>query len=171
MRFWRLGSLSLDEAITASVVTYAKERDEYLGQLEQERAEEAKRVQQRLEEQSAQLQEADRRKDEFLAMLAHELRNPLAPVQNAIEFLRLKCPPDSDLQYSREVIERQVEHLTHIVDDLLDVSRISQGKIKLQLEAVAVAAAVQGTCAEIVAPLIEHRKHKLSITLPREPVA
>ena len=83
-------------------------------------------------------------------MLAHELRNPLAPIQNAVELQRLKGPPDADLQYSREVIERQVEHLTHIVDDLLDVSRISQGKIKLQLEAVDVAAAVK-RAAEIVA--------------------
>ena len=74
----------------------------------------------------AALKEADRRKDEFLAMLAHELRNPLAPIRNAVQILRAKGPPMPELQWATEVIERQVQQMTRLVDDLLDVSRITQ---------------------------------------------
>src|SRR5207253_135340 len=90
------------------------------------------RAKRRVEEQAHQLAEADRRKNEFLAMLGHELRNPLAPIRNANQILALKGPPDKELVWARDVIERQVEQLARLVDDLLDVSRISQGKIKLQ---------------------------------------
>src|SRR5689334_5758079 len=80
------------------------------------------------------LKEADRRKDEFLAMLAHELRNPLAPIRNAAQVLKLIGPADANQQRAREIIERQTQHLTRLVDDLLDVSRITQGKITLSSE-------------------------------------
>src|SRR5688572_22158285 len=76
------------------------------------------------------LKEADRRKDEFIAMLAHELRNPLAPIVNGLELMRLKDFEDPELVWSRDVIGRQVKHLSRLVEDLLDVSRITQGKIK-----------------------------------------
>src|SRR5262249_44566754 len=123
---------AFDEAIAASIATYVQNRELYLRELEQQRAEEEKKIQERLQDQAAMLQEADRRKNEFLAVLAHELRNPLASVRNATEILRLEGPSGSNLQWAREVIDRQVQQLTHMVDDLLDVSRIARGKIRLQ---------------------------------------
>ena len=72
------------------------------------------------------------RKDEFLAMLAHELPNPLAPIRNAAQILRLKGPPSPELQWAREVIDRQVQHVTRLIDDLLDVFRIARGRIELR---------------------------------------
>lgn len=84
--------------------------------------------------QAAALREADQRKDEFLAMLAHELRNPLAPVQNAVEVLRLADPTDPTITTAREIISRQVSHMARLVNDLLDVARIARGKIELKRE-------------------------------------
>src|SRR6185503_16755858 len=80
-----------------------------------------------------EMREANRRKDEFLAMLAHELRNPLAPIRNAAHVLRVadKAITTAQLQWARDVIDRQIQHLTRLVDDLLDVSRITQGKVTL----------------------------------------
>ena len=78
------------------------------------------------------LEEASRRKDEFLAMLAHELRNPLAPIRNAVELIRLAAPTDAKVRWAADVTDRQVRQLTRLVDELLDVARISQGKIVLQ---------------------------------------
>jgi CheY-like chemotaxis protein len=115
------------------------------------------------------LKEADRRKDEFLAMLAHELRNPLAPIRNAVQVLRLLGGPEPNMQRSREMIERQVKHLTRLVDDLLDVSRITTGKIKLQRERVDLAAVVN-RAVESCRPLIDANHHHLSVSLPDEPV-
>src|SRR5689334_8715923 len=86
----------------------------------------------------AALKEADRHKDEFLAVLAHELRNPLAPIRNAVEIMRRSPLADPQLAWSRDVIERQVKHLTRLVDDLLDVSRITRGNINLSREPVSV---------------------------------
>ena len=80
----------------------------------------------------AELQQANQRKDEFLAMLSHELRNPLAPIRNAVEIMRRVAPPDPKLTWADDVMDRQVRHMTRLVDDLLDVARISQGKIALQ---------------------------------------
>jgi signal transduction histidine kinase/ActR/RegA family two-component response regulator len=161
--------LALDEAITASVVMFVKGRDEYFRQLEEKRAEEDKQVQERLREQAEALQEADRRKNDFLAILAHELRNPLAPVRNAVQIMRLKSPHDPDLQWAREVVERQVQQMAHMVDDLLDVARITRGKVELQKEHVDVATVV--SCAvETARPLIDARKHRLVVALPPEPV-
>ncbi len=116
-----------------------------------------------------QLQEADRRKDEFLAMLAHELRNPLAPLRNAVGALRLLGPTDLNLQRARDMIERQVLHLTRLVDDLLDVSRITRGKVTLHRESLDLLAVVAGS-VETSRPLIEARRHELTVTLPPQPV-
>ncbi len=113
------------------------------------------------------VQEADRRKNEFLAMLAHELRNPLAPIRNAVQILRLRGPMQPELQDVRDMIERQVQHLVRLVDDLLDVSRITRGKIQLQMEPVDVAAVV-GRAVETSRPLLDARKHQLSVSLPTE---
>ena len=91
-----------------------------------------------LEATTGALQEADQRKDEFLAMLAHELRNPLAPIRTAVQLLRLKELPEPQRAAARDIIERQVEHLVNLIDDLLDVSRITRGMIALQREPVLV---------------------------------
>jgi PAS domain S-box-containing protein len=115
------------------------------------------------------LQAADRRKEEFLAMLAHELRNPLAPVRNAIKILKLKGPPDPDLAWAREVIDRQVAYMARLLDDLLDVSRISSNKLVLRKESVELTAVVQ-TAVETSRPLIERDGHGLTVSLPSEPV-
>ena len=84
----------------------------------------------------ATLQESDRRKDEFLAMLAHELRNPLAPIRNAAQIIRLRAPAGAELARATEMIDRQVHQMTRLVDDLLDVSRIRSGKIILHAEPI-----------------------------------
>jgi PAS domain S-box-containing protein len=115
------------------------------------------------------LKEADRRKDEFLAMLAHELRNPLAPIRNAAQVLKLLGPADARQQWAREIIERQTQHLTRLVDDLLDVSRITRGKVKLAREPLDLAAVVQ-RAVEASRPLIDARRHQLTVALPPEPV-
>jgi signal transduction histidine kinase/ActR/RegA family two-component response regulator len=161
--------LALDEAIGASVVAYVNGRDEYLKQLEEMRSEESKEAQKRLEAQAASLKEADRRKNEFLAILAHELRNPLAPIRNAVQVLSLQDPPDPAVQWPREIIERQVQQLNRMVDDLLDVARITQAKIKLHKEPVEVGTVI-ARAIEMSQPLIDVRKHRLTVVPPAAPM-
>ena len=115
------------------------------------------------------LQESDRRKDEFLAMLAHELRNPLAPIRNAVEIFRAQGPPVPELQWATEVIDRQVYQMNRLVDDLLDVSRITWGKIELRKERVELATIVQ-SAVEASRPLIEKWGHELTVTIPPQPI-
>jgi PAS domain S-box-containing protein len=115
------------------------------------------------------LKEADRRKDEFLAMLAHELRNPLAPIRNAVHVLRLLGSGDLNVRRANDMIERQVQHLARLVDDLLDVSRITRGKITLHPVAVGLAMII-ARATETVHPLITHRRHELTVTLPKASV-
>jgi signal transduction histidine kinase len=115
------------------------------------------------------LKEADRQKDEFLAMLAHELRNPMAPILNAVGLMRRKPIEDPQLIWSRDLIERQVGHLTRLVDDLLDVSRITRGKINLSREPVELASLV-ARAVETVQPLITERGHQFRLDVPREPI-
>jgi signal transduction histidine kinase len=115
------------------------------------------------------LKEADRHKDEFLAMLAHELRNPLAPILNAVQLMRKKPLADPQLAWSRDVIERQLGHLTRLVDDLLDVSRVTRGKINLTREPVEVGGLV-ARAVETVQPLITERGHQLTVDVSREPI-
>jgi PAS domain S-box-containing protein len=115
------------------------------------------------------LKEADRRKDEFLATLAHELRNPLAPIRNALQILRARGSPVPELQWARDVIDRQAEQMTRLVDDLLDVSRISRGKIEFRKQRVELATVV-GSAVEGSRPLIEKWDHQLTVQLPSEPV-
>lgn len=116
-----------------------------------------------------ELEQAHHQKDEFLAMLAHELRNPLAPIPNAIQVLQEFSPVDADLMWARDVIERQVQHLTRLVDDLLDVSRINRGKITLKNERMNLAQVV-ADAVEIARPHIEARRHKLTVSHPSEPL-
>ncbi len=115
------------------------------------------------------LKEADRQKDEFLAMLAHELRNPLAPILNAVQLMRTRPVADSQLAWSRDLIGRQLAHLTRLVDDLLDVSRITRGKINLAREPVELATLIS-RAVETVHPLILELDHQLSLDLPDTPV-
>ena len=115
------------------------------------------------------LKETDQRKDEFLAMLAHELRNPLAPISNAIHIMKLPSPDETQLAWCRDVIGRQVEHMVRLVDDLLDVSRISRGKIELKKEALEVSAIVR-RAVETSQPLIDAHRHEFSVHLPPEPL-
>jgi PAS domain S-box-containing protein len=122
------------------------------------------------------LREADRRKDEFLATLAHELRNPLAPIRNALEVMRLAggvravgeaLPPS--IHQAREVMERQVVQLVRLIDDLLDVSRITRGKIELRRERLDLSVAVRAA-VEASQPLVQAARHELSVELPPDPV-
>jgi PAS domain S-box-containing protein len=117
---------------------------------------------------AAALREADRHKDEFLAMLAHELRNPLAPIRNAVEALKIIGPPDPQIKKLRDMIDRQVTHMSRLVDDLLDVSRITRNKIELRKERLELMTAVV-RAVETSRPLIDARKHRLTVSLPPDP--
>jgi PAS domain S-box-containing protein len=122
-----------------------------------------------LEQLHGQLREADRRKDEFLATLAHELRNPLAPLSNALHILRLSDELSPAVEHVRDIMERQVNHMIRLVDDLIEVSRITRGKIELRKEQVDLLA-VLGNAVETSRPLIEAAGHRLAITVPPEPM-
>jgi PAS domain S-box-containing protein len=114
-----------------------------------------------------ELREADRRKDEFLAMLAHELRNPLAPISAAAELLKLVQPDAARVVKTSDIIARQVEHMTSLIDDLLDVSRVTRGLVTLGRERLEMRDIVSDA-VEQVSPLIEARRHALALHLPDE---
>jgi len=118
-----------------------------------------------LEAMNRALKQADRHKDEFLAVLAHELRNPLAPIRNAVEIMRRSPITDPQLTWSRDVIERQVKHLSRLVDDLLDVSRITRGNINLHRDRLSVATIV-ARAIETVHPLVTEHRHELITEMP-----
>ena len=107
---------------------------------------------------------ANRAKDEFLAMLGHELRNPLSPIVTALQLMKLQGPEESER--ARAVIERQVTHLTRLVDDLLDVSRIARGKVELKADLIEISEVV-AKAIEMASPLLEQRNHTLSVQVPR----
>jgi len=111
------------------------------------------------------LREADRRKDEYLAILAHELRNPLAPIRNAANILALAQPSETQSKWARELIARQVEQLSRLIDDLLDVSRISRGKLVLNKLPTTLAAVVDAA-VESCAPLVARHGHRLRVHAP-----
>jgi signal transduction histidine kinase/CheY-like chemotaxis protein len=113
---------------------------------------------------------ADRRKDEFLAILAHELRNPLAPISMGLELLRQPGVDAATREWTQEVMRRQVKHLARLVDDLLDVSRITRGKIELRKEVVELRSVVTNAL-ETVRPLIDENRHELAVSLPEDPIA
>jgi PAS domain S-box-containing protein len=115
------------------------------------------------------LQEADRQKNTFLAQLAHELRNPLAPIRNAARISRMKQSVEPDVLWASDVIDRQVDHLTRLIDDLLDVSRISRNKLELRRQRIALHDVVWGA-VEISRPVIDQNRHELSVKMPAEPV-
>jgi len=145
------------EALNATLQRANAELERANGSLQSEVAERARAEQ--------ALKEADRHKDEFLAMLAHELRNPLAPILSAVQLMRMKPVADPQLSWSRDVIERQLSHLTRLVDDLLDVARITRGKINLSREPIELATLI-ARAVEIVQPLIQERGHQFTTEIP-----
>jgi signal transduction histidine kinase/DNA-binding response OmpR family regulator len=151
------GRFTLEELATIQVIgdqiAIALDRDELIAQLQA---------------RNAELADADRRKDEFLAMLAHELRNPMAPIVNALHVVghQLTTSEDTGLLRAHATMDRQVRHLIRLVDDLLDVSRITQGKIELRRERATLQGIVE-QAVQIARPLIESRGHTLHVELPK----
>ncbi|HXF77478.1 MAG TPA: ATP-binding protein [Usitatibacter sp.] len=116
-----------------------------------------------------ELRDADQRKDEFLATLAHELRNPLAPLRNALEILRMRDVDPATGEKARQMMQRQLAQMVRLVDDLLDVSRITTGKLAVRREPLVLQAAVNDAL-ETVRPLVETRRHQLDVSMPEEPL-
>jgi signal transduction histidine kinase/ActR/RegA family two-component response regulator len=127
------------------------------------------RVERALKASDERLREADKRKDEFLATLAHELRNPLAPIRTAVALLQADSPQHEHLPRGLSVIERQVGHMARLLDDLLDISRISRGTLPLRKERIEIADVV-AHAVEASRPMIDAGRHELSVTLENEPI-
>jgi signal transduction histidine kinase/ActR/RegA family two-component response regulator len=127
------------------------------------------RANSRLESTMEALREADRRKDEFLATLAHELRNPLAPVMHAVKLMESPAADELQRQWGREVIARQVQRMALLLDDLLDVSRITRGRLELRKDYVDLQSLI-GSAVETARPLIDAKNHTLTIELPPDPI-
>ena len=145
-----------------------QERD-LLEERVRERTTELTRLEQELRQKVEELAAADRRKDEFLATLAHELRNPLAPLRHALQLLHL-AEDDPDLRKkARGVMERQLAQMVRLIDDLLDMSRITRNKLQLRKERIELATAIQ-SALEAVRPLVETAGHEVTVALPPEPV-
>jgi PAS domain S-box-containing protein len=129
---------------------------------------ERRRLEDNLRTLAANLSDADRRKDEFLATLAHELRNPLAPIRNALQILALTADP-TEAENARTLMERQLEQMVRLVDDLLDVSRISRGRLELRRESVSLARVLK-SAIETSRPWIDRMGHELKLDLPAEDI-
>ena len=127
------------------------------------------RMLEEVERRSVALRAADRRKDEFLATLAHELRNPLAPITNSVQILKLKAPADRDIAWARDVVDRQVAHMARLLDDLLDVGRITTNKLRLQKTRVDLRGILE-SAVETSRPLVEAGGHRLALDMPDAPV-
>lgn len=130
---------------------------------------ERKRLENELRQRLTELAQADQQKNQFLAMLAHELRNPLAPMRNAAHLLKLPGLDSQAQRQSREIIERQLEHLVRLVDDLLDISRIIRGTIELRRVPMEITAAIT-RAVETAQPVIDARGHELIVSVPPSPV-
>ncbi|MEX2173416.1 MAG: PAS domain S-box protein [Pirellulaceae bacterium] len=157
----------LGAVVSMHDITERKLAEERLRQAHEELE---RRVEQRTQElgrANAALRDADRRKDEFLATLAHELRNPLAPIRNSLQILKMPRVDAATARQTTDMMERQVHHLVRLVDDLLDVSRVMRGKIELRKEHVELATVV-ARAVETAQPLIEVQGHQLDISLPPE---
>src|SRR6266568_9271922 len=155
-----VGLSSQPDGLAAFVIDLTSEKSAQLARQESE---------ERYRAIAEKLEEADRRKNEFLAILSHELRNPLAPIRNAVELLRIKGPTDPELQWERDIIDRQAQHLSRLVDDLLDLSRISRGQIELHKEPLPISAIANGAL-ETSRPNIHPNTHELTVSLPGEPL-
>src|SRR5262245_12073933 len=117
----------------------------------------------------ADLQEADQRKDEFLAMLAHELRGPLAPLRNSVEIMKLARGDAATQDRARETMDRQLSQMERLIEDLLDIARITRNKLELRREPLDLGGAIHHAL-ESCRPLIEAARHAVTLELPREPL-
>jgi signal transduction histidine kinase len=146
-----------------------EERQRWESDLLRRQMEEQRRLALEVARVNEQLKEADRRKDEFIAMLAHELRNPLAPIVIGIELMESYGLNEPLLKRTHETMKRQVEQLTRLVDDLLDVSRITSGKIELRKESVTLGTIVE-QAVDMARPALEAQGHRLTLQVPDEPI-
>jgi len=153
---WYVPEINVDGAVTGWVAAVAD-------------ITERKRIEQALRDREDELKEADRRKDEFLAMLSHELRNPLAPIANAAHILRAAPADSAAFNQARAIIERQTARLARLVDDLFEVSRISTGRIKLNMERIAALGIIERS-VETVRPLVDQHRHTLTMSLPEQTI-
>jgi signal transduction histidine kinase len=147
---------------------HARDADRQRRELEQEVAR-RKRLEDELQRRAEELAEADRRKDEFLAVLSHELRGPLAPIRNALQVMRLLGPADPRVQEARDLIDRQARHLGRLVDDLLDLSRVTRGKVTLRTERLPVADLL-AAAVDAARPAFDARGHRLEVSPPPGPL-
>ncbi len=162
--------LALDEAIAASATRYVTSRDRYLRHLEEERAERDKEIQEHLRQRADTLREVDRRKNEFMATLGHEMRNPLAPLWHAARLLELHATMEpASLAHVRDIIKRQVEQLGRLADDLLDISRIAQAKVELRKKPVNLVDVIT-QAVQTSTPHIKARHHQFEVVTPSEPI-
>jgi len=122
-----------------------------------------------LRQLAADLSDAAHRKDEFLATLAHELRNPLAPIRNGLQLLMMPGMQAAAVEQARSMMDRQLTHMVRLIDDLMDVSRITQGKLQLRKEHVPLAAVLE-SALETIRPLVERMGQELTVTLPQQPL-
>jgi signal transduction histidine kinase len=169
----------LDAALLERAIRYTLQGKRHADELErrvQERTAELALANQALQTEVAEriraeeaLRETDRRKDEFLLTLAHELRNPLVPIRNALEIMRLSGNQPTVVESSRAMIERQIKQMVRLIDDLLDMARISRGTIQLKRERVEVSRVV-ASAVESCRPLIDSAGHLLTVSLPDEPI-
>jgi signal transduction histidine kinase len=155
----------LTPALLERSIRYALQQHRYEAELERkvrERTDELARA-------NAALREEDRRKNDFIAVLAHELRNPLAPIRNALEIMRLTNNDPAAVEHGRAMLERQVAQMVRLIDDLLDVSRIATGKLRVKLEPVLLGAVIEAA-TEISRPAMERAKVAFQVKLPAEPI-
>jgi signal transduction histidine kinase len=155
----------LDATLLDRSIRYALQQRRYEAELE-------KKVQERTDElarANEALKEADRRKDEFLATLAHELRNPLAPIRNALEIMRVAGASPQALERARDIVERQVGQMVRLINDLMDVSRITRGKLSLTIEVVGIGEVIE-SAIETSRPLLDDAGLTLKRSLPERPL-
>jgi two-component system CheB/CheR fusion protein len=159
-RFWATGStigIRDGEGRTLAFGKILRDRTDFREQVET------------LRNQAATADAASRRKDVFLSTLSHELRNPLAPLANAVQLIRMTAPPSAELEYPLKVIERQVESLRRLVDDLLDLTRIGAGKVELRRERLALQDVVH-RAVESARALVRERRQRLEVLVPPSPM-
>ena len=129
----------------------------------------AKKLQDELRGIAAELSEANRRKSEFLAILGHELRNPLAPIRTGLELMSMIADDPVRMEVTRSMMERHTQQLARLIDDLLDVSRITQGKLQLRTVRLELAEVMQ-SAVDAARPCIDEASHELRVTLPSQPL-
>ena len=159
---------SLDISLTISPVRDASGRIVGISKIARDITQQ-RRVERALRDSEEALRAADRRKNDFLATLAHELRNPLAPIRNSLHILSMAGTEDQSVARVHEMLARQVNHMSRLVDDLLDVARITSGKIDLRIEPLELAGVIR-SAVEVSKPLIDASQHRLATTIPTDPI-